>query len=63
MDTWWKIRLQLKSNLKSNWIWTVRFLHSIIHLAQNQKLNGTHGAKLKIQLKFNWVFFEFWLYI
>ena len=29
MDMWWKIRLQLKSNLESNWIWTLRFLHSI----------------------------------
>ena len=60
---WWKIRLQLKSNLKFNWIWTVRFLHLIIHLAQNKKLNSIHVTKFKIQLKFNWIFFEFWLYI
>ena len=62
MDTWWKIRFQLKSNLKSNWIWTLRFLHSIIYLAQNQKiLNETRGAKLKIQLESNWILFKLWL--
>ena len=63
MNTWWKIRLQLKFNLESNWIWTLRFLHLIIHLAQNLKLNGTRGAKLRIQLKFNWIFSKFWLLI
>ena len=35
MDIWWKIRLQLKSNLESNYIWTLWFLYSIIILAQN----------------------------
>ena len=28
-----KIGFQLKSNLESNWIWALEFLHSIIHLA------------------------------
>ena len=32
---WWKIELQFKTNLESNWIWTLQFLHSIIYLAQN----------------------------
>ena len=31
---WQKIRLQLKSNLESYWIWTLQFLYSIIHLPQ-----------------------------
>ena len=53
----------MKSNLKSNWIWTLRFLHSIIFLAQNFKLNETRSAKLKIQLKSNWIFSKLWLYI
>ena len=55
MNTWRKIELQLKSNLESNWIWTLRFLHSIIHLAQKLKLDETHDTKLRIQLKSNWM--------
>ena len=31
---WQKIRLQLKSNLESYWIWTLQFLYSIINLPQ-----------------------------
>ena len=38
MDTWWKIRLQLKSNLESNWIWTLQF-----------SLNDSFDTKLKIK--------------
>ena len=53
MNTWQKIGLQLKFNLESNWIWTLRFLHSIIHLTQNLKINGTCGTKLRIQIKSN----------
>ena len=63
MDTWRKIGLQLKSNLESNWIWALRFLHSIIYLVQNKKLNGTNSAKLRIKLKSNWIFSKFWLLI
>ena len=37
MDMWQKIRLQLKSNLESYWIWTLKFLYSIIHLSQKKK--------------------------
>jgi len=51
MDTWRKIGLQLKSNLESNWIWTLQFLHSIIHLIQNKKLNRTHDAKIENPIK------------
>ena len=58
MDTWQKIGLQLKYNLESNQIWTFRFLHSIIHQAQNLKLNGTRGAKLKIQLKYIYIYIK-----
>ena len=54
MDTRCKIGLQLKTNLESNWIWTLRFLHFIIHLHQKlKKLDGTRSAKLRIQLKFS----------
>ena len=54
-----KIGLKLKSNLESHCIWTFRILHSIIHLAQNLNLNGTRSAKLRIQLKYNWIFSKF----
>ena len=32
-------------------------------MAQKLKLDETHDAELRIQLKSNWIFFEFWLYI
>ena len=36
VENWTLIEIQLeKSNLKSNWIWTLQFLYSIIHLTQN----------------------------
>ena len=38
INTWWKIRLQLKSNLESNWIWTLQF-----------SLNNSLSTKLKIK--------------
>ena len=60
---WRKIELQLKSNLESNWIRTFQFLHSIIYLIQDKKLNGTNSAKLRIKLKSNWIFSKFWLLI
>ena len=63
MNTWWKIRLQLNSNLESNQIWTLRSLHLIIQLVQNLKSNGTHDAKLRIQYKFNWIFLTINIYI
>ena len=44
MDTWRNIELQLKFNLAFNWIWTFLFLHLIILLAQNKKLNVTRGT-------------------
>ena len=43
----------IKFNLNSN----------LISLGTNWKLDGIHGAKLRIQLNSNWIFFEFWLYI
>ena len=43
-----KIGHQLKSSLESNWILTLRFLHSIILLAKNKKLNGACSTKLRI---------------
>ena len=47
---WCKIELKFKFNLKCNWIWTLQFLHLIIHLAQklNKKKDMTHDAKLRI---------------
>ena len=51
----------MKSNLESNWIWTLQFLYLIIHFVQ--KLDGTRDAKLGIQLKSNWIFFDLWLLI
>ena len=38
MDTWWKSKLQLKSNLEFNWIWTSIFT-----------FNNSFGTKLKIK--------------
>ena len=38
MDTWWKSKLQLKSNLEFNWIWTLIFT-----------FNNSFGTKLKIK--------------
>ena len=34
-----------------------------MYFVQKSKLDGTHDAKLRIQLKFNWIFYEFWLLI
>ena len=57
MNRWRKIGFQLKSNLESNWIQTLCFLHLLIHLAKSLKLNETRGAKLRIQLKFGFRLF------
>ena len=47
MDAWRKIGLQLKSNLESNWIWTLQFLYSIIHLVQKLKIRWDMQHKIE----------------
>ena len=49
MDTCRKIGLQLKSNLESNWIWTLLFLYSIIYLAVGTKLKIKWDKWCKIE--------------
>ena len=61
---WHEIELKLKFNLESNWIWTLRFLHSIIHFVQNKiKIRWDLWCKIENPIKSNLIFFEFWLYI
>ena len=50
MDMWQKIGLQLKSNLKSNWIWILRFLFSTSRRNARCTLLLTVGFSLSFKL-------------
>ena len=43
----------MKSNLEFNWIWTIKFLHSIIHLAQKLKIRWDMWHKIKNLIRFS----------
>ena len=51
----------IESNLIFSKFWLYIYIYIYIYNSlgtKNKKLNDTYSVKLKIQLKFNWAFFE-----